>query len=182
MIVGNINAHILPRWTLELTNSPYTFHLTGSRYFGGATHLSDYDFFAQDSQEIKTFLARQGFYIETGSHYVGNNPLNCACVYKRGEIHIQLVQNYELKKMIHEQIIRSSRDNNHPNLIILARNFPKQHKKLLWDTLCNIALATKDSQLTQPQPVIPISQPKVTETPKVPQEEPMPKEIAELLI
>ena len=39
----------------------YKFYLTGSRYFGGATENSDYDFFIQDSDEVARDLLHHGF-------------------------------------------------------------------------------------------------------------------------
>lgn len=40
----------------------FEFHLTGSRAFGGWNSSSDYDFFCENSQEVKEFLLSCKFY------------------------------------------------------------------------------------------------------------------------
>lgn len=45
----------------RMQNSSYKFHLTGSRFFGKATQVSDWDFFCENSQEIRNFLRDLGF-------------------------------------------------------------------------------------------------------------------------
>ena len=46
---------------LDLENSKFEFNLTGSRFFGGASQDSDWDFIACYSQEIEDFLSGLGY-------------------------------------------------------------------------------------------------------------------------
>lgn len=39
----------------------FTFHLTGSRFFGGETDHSDWDFITERTQEVTAFLLESGF-------------------------------------------------------------------------------------------------------------------------
>lgn len=44
-----------------LEQSPFTFYLTGSRYFGDAVENSDWDFFVQHDRGVISFLESHGF-------------------------------------------------------------------------------------------------------------------------
>lgn len=57
--------HIVPRVIRMLEESKYEFQPTGSRFFGGYTIESDYDFIAIDSTEIREFLQSYGFVEDT---------------------------------------------------------------------------------------------------------------------
>lgn len=46
---------------LQMGNSEFSFHLTGSRYFGNSKQNSDYDFMVEDSPEVQQFLNVLGF-------------------------------------------------------------------------------------------------------------------------
>lgn len=46
---------------LQMETSEFSFHLTGSRYFGGVHQDSDYDFMVEDSPEVQQFLRVLGF-------------------------------------------------------------------------------------------------------------------------
>lgn len=84
--------------TLELMEkSEFNFHLTGSRFFGTATEKSDYDFFIEDSEAVRTQLIKWRFYIEsTGITYADTQTIR---IYKHPDnIHIQLVRNVPLKE------------------------------------------------------------------------------------
>jgi hypothetical protein len=52
----------------SLDASPFAFYLTGSRFFGGTHSNSDYDFFAEDSLELREILRGLGFYQEDSSY------------------------------------------------------------------------------------------------------------------
>lgn len=91
----------------------FKFHLTGSRAFGldHILHpLSDWDFFAQDSLKIRTFLESNGF--ETESESYRDDHLT-TMLYRKpiasSKIHIdiQLIVNMELKIKIEDALIAS---------------------------------------------------------------------------
>lgn len=45
----------------KLAESPYQFYITGSRFFGGSTPQSDWDYFAQNDEKVLQFLQSLGF-------------------------------------------------------------------------------------------------------------------------
>ena len=82
---------LIPTFLSDLAVAPYRFHLTGSRFFGGAKINSDWDFFAAESDDIKDFLVSREFqrierdeiYCDRGMAQVYHHP--------RLNVHIQLV-------------------------------------------------------------------------------------------
>jgi len=59
-MIDNIN-NILPAIINTLIDSSLNFYPTGSRYFGGVTKDSDWDFFVEDSGQVRGFLDDLGF-------------------------------------------------------------------------------------------------------------------------
>lgn len=51
-----------------LDEAPFEFFPTGSRFFGGANATSDYDFFAEDTPEIRAFLEGQCFSVDNKAY------------------------------------------------------------------------------------------------------------------
>lgn len=45
----------------DMLNSEFIFHMTGSRYFGGASPSSDYDMFVEYNGEVVAYLEKLGF-------------------------------------------------------------------------------------------------------------------------
>jgi len=79
-----------------LGKSHYTFYLTGSRYFGFARDNSDYDFYVQDSRPVREFLENEGFTtLLPQSHNYKDH--NCAVVFRKENVDIQLVYNISYK-------------------------------------------------------------------------------------
>ena len=54
-------TNMIPSFLQVLEESPFVFHLTGSRFFGDSKESSDWDFFTQYSNEVETFLKNYGF-------------------------------------------------------------------------------------------------------------------------
>jgi len=52
----------------KLEKSKFSFYLTGSKYFGQDTALSDTDYFVEDSCEIRQFLEKLGFEVISATH------------------------------------------------------------------------------------------------------------------
>lgn len=63
MITGMANTQST-RATLigEMGRCIFDFHLTGSQFFGGARSDSDWDFYVQDSDDVKRWLDKKGFF------------------------------------------------------------------------------------------------------------------------
>lgn len=69
---------------MDLETTPQQFYLTGSWSFGGSRPDSDYDFFTQDTQSIRTILDQLGYYKLSSYSYEGM-PVddNCAVVFRK---------------------------------------------------------------------------------------------------
>lgn len=95
---SKISKRDLVTWeTLSLlANSSHNFYLTGSRFFGNARELSDWDFFSQYSEELEKWLLEQGFTHLLGSQNLYNDE-NTAMVLERGWIQVQLQAEVNLK-------------------------------------------------------------------------------------
>ena len=54
----------------RLDDSPFVFYLTGSRFFTPkeTNDLTDFDFFVEDSEEVRSFLIKKGFFCQYGAH------------------------------------------------------------------------------------------------------------------
>ena len=114
----------------EMENSFYTFHLTGSYYFGKVKPNSDYDFFANYSSEIVSFLESLGFYKKSFSTYSDNNTV---CVmHCNGEfsIDVQLVHD-ALHKLKIQKVINEHFKN-------IYNNLTKEQRKDFWNSMYSI--------------------------------------------
>lgn len=115
--------------TLQLLEeSPFQFHLTGSRAFGTHHQNSDWDFFVQDNEDesfgdgtIRVWLTSKGFKMEAEPMYESSNT---AYVYRLGEVHIQVVHDAEMKSLA-QNLLKGSG--------LLREHFTKQTIKKLWD-------------------------------------------------
>lgn len=79
MAITNIFA-ILPRPVVKMIESEHNFHLTGSRFFGNSTNQSDWDFFIQDSPQVRNWLVANNFKINKNSKYYSDD--SCVDVYR----------------------------------------------------------------------------------------------------
>lgn len=82
--------------------SKFQFFLTGSRFFGTHTEESDWDFFVQYSQEVEPALINAGFKLETESYATDPNFVK---VYKRENVHIQIVRDARHKLRVQHNLI-----------------------------------------------------------------------------
>ena len=101
--------------------SSFQFHLTGSRAFGNATQQSDWDFFCKNSQEAQEFLYMLNFRHDDASSYE-----TTSLVVKKGDIHVQLVDDFDKKLSAQNHILGSS------FLHQLHNKLSKKDRKLLW--------------------------------------------------
>jgi hypothetical protein len=98
MIFGERSTKTTLDW---IRQSPITFHLTGSRFFGTDTEESDWDFFTQDLPGTRTELHHAGFKLDSESY---PNDTNFVAVYAKDNVHVQLVPDVRMKKCVQEQI------------------------------------------------------------------------------
>ena len=109
MLIG-LEANTLPQDTnsvLQRINKyRASFWLTGSRFFGGASFRSDYDFFAQDSVEKRSFLTDLGFVVLNEGEYAedSNNAIVYRAFVKPNKVDVQLVKSFSLKLKAQEAI------------------------------------------------------------------------------
>src|SRR3990167_2563426 len=96
---------------LELEALPYQFHLTGSRAFGGYRSDSDYDYFCANSPDVQEALYKLGYENDDFSSYE-----TASVVLKKRDIHIQLVDNFNLKLSTQNEIL------SNPLYLILIRS------------------------------------------------------------
>ena len=97
-----------------LKEAPFEFHLTGSRFFGNAHHDSDWDFFTEDSIEVREFLQNQGFEnlndkLEVNPKDLYREDPNIATVFESvfAKVQVQLVQNVG-QKIVAQDILKES--------------------------------------------------------------------------
>jgi len=104
-----------------LAHSEYNFYLTGSRFFGGSTETSDWDFFTELNPKIEKFLESYHFVVKVIDAY-------CDTVYERvidkNIIQIHIVDDIEMKKFA--QLMLSN------NSVLINKNTDKQHVRDIW--------------------------------------------------
>lgn len=90
-----------------MEQSEFNFHLTGSRFFGGARMDSDWDFFVQDSPEVRSWIEGHEFNKEfEGKNYYGDP--NIAVVYRyRNSIHVQVVPDAFAKSFVQRALVKA---------------------------------------------------------------------------
>jgi len=132
-----------------LETSDMAFYQTGSRFFGGTTSKSDYDFFVQDEPFITTILEGWGFYRLTHGHNYNDNQ--CVAVYRKEveftHIDIQIIREVDVKIRAQE-ILKAScpgyvrRDG--------LSMFPGQDRRGLWEMAYKMAiLERRENALTE---------------------------------
>lgn len=102
-----------------LQQSRYTFHATGSRYFGTATDESDWDYFVQFEASIYDDLVAAGFVLDTVSYA---HDRHCVAIYRRDDVHVQVVRNARIKQRVQERL--------YP--ILSMFQLTKEQERFLW--------------------------------------------------
>lgn len=103
----------IPKVIVKMNESPFQFHLTGSRGWpcplvAGVTYLTDWDFFVKSSEEVYDFLY-DNLFVEEFENPYADSP-NSASVWKHApkhgpSVHVQVVRDVDLKLAM-EQVIR----------------------------------------------------------------------------
>jgi hypothetical protein len=99
--------------------------LTGSRYFQNAKPGSDYDFFTQDSPEIRRQLLSEGF---VKIPLIGRCGPNTKAIYRRGNVDVGLIT--DMARKLREQKIMSL-----PPARLLLRSLPKRGRIFFWNII-----------------------------------------------
>lgn len=84
----------------KMRASEFQFCLTGSRYFGPLRSNADWDFFVQNSPEVRKFLMSLGFEILPSLGYV-DSTITCVMRHFDG-FDVQLIKDYKIKKRAQE--------------------------------------------------------------------------------
>ena len=97
-----------------LAASKFQFNLTGSRYLECSQKGSDYDFFAQDSPEVRTFLNLMEFVeLKPPVPTKGADPMyaldpSVSSVWRRDKVDVQLVIDPDLRSKM-QKILKESK-------------------------------------------------------------------------
>jgi hypothetical protein len=94
------------------------FTLTGSRYFGGYSEKSDWDFFAEHSEQLQNSLVNYGFTLTQDY----TNMSHVVAVLAFHGIHVQLVRDAALKRSVQEKLRNRG----------IMRGLTKEVRKLIW--------------------------------------------------
>lgn len=86
------------------TTTAIDFWLTGSRFFGIPRPESDFDFFTGDTPVTHSHLKSNGFVAVLSGYYTDDLT---ETVYRRGDVHVQIVNDVTLKREIQEHIADS---------------------------------------------------------------------------
>lgn len=128
-----------------LEQSEFEFYPTGSRFFGGVSANSDYDFFVEDTNAVRNFLAMSGFALDrtaydedqlitavcriSPEHGYNDEIGNYVLPGKEG-FDIQLVKDIETKRMIQTILKKRYGDNGIPGT--------KDQKTELWNVVLDV--------------------------------------------
>lgn len=122
MIVGmdsKVNTVMSILSALEASN--FEFQLTGSRFFGTANDSADWDFFVQDSQEVRSFLEQHGCSL------VNNVNPSYRTLKTHGKI-TDLYASTDDKQSIHVQLVSDFKHKQYLNNRLLSSNMMKVEK------------------------------------------------------
>lgn len=158
---------VIPRQLITLIHAPFTFHLTGSRFFGYETKESDYDFFigvapwqngAPNKSKVTGYLEVYGFQLEAENKYAeyseDNNIVEIWVYDGDPKVHVQLVTSEAVKHLTHEIITR-----HFPAWSTLFGTMNKRQRKAVWGLAQEFARSkiTRAEMTEIKNPVIPDS-------------------------
>ena len=137
----------------RMGDSPFHFYLTGSRFFGTADERSDWDYFVDDSDEVRDFLQNLGFYD------ISNPPRSQhrGWDYDEGP---RIPEVYDLKDVqgtnaifehrsgIHVQLVQDASHKNQIQVLLKGRGFPwgckdKYILRKIWNLMFHVFSASR---------------------------------------
>lgn len=120
----------------QLQSSPFQFHLTGSRFFGGYDALSDYDFFVMNEPgRLDPFLEQAGFFCSNNENYTDSS---IEAIYKHPcEIDIQIIEpDFMMAKIFAQEEIKMWLC--WPQVKEAWKTLSKEFKSRIWDRYIEI--------------------------------------------
>jgi hypothetical protein len=120
MIVTNRCEHSIVN---KLEKSEHTFYLTGSRFFGGYSIHSDWDYFVKDSLGVRGFLLRLGFQEEENLDLKMYDDSTIVTVMSFNDIQIQLVHDADFKHQVQTLLLQVNG----------LKGVPKTARKYVWN-------------------------------------------------
>lgn len=125
IIYGNNN--LLNKLT-ELASSPFEFYPTGSRHLGGARQDSDWDFFVEDSNEVRSYLEEIGFTQIFHNRYADDPQIVSLFRFSwstTSYIDVQVVQDSSKKWLIQQVLDETG----------ALRNVTRSQARIVWRTM-----------------------------------------------
>lgn len=100
----------MPSVIREMDQSNFSFFLTGSRFWGNTHSNSDWDFFTDDTPEVRRWLSEHGFeHYKATSTYAGDGQ--CNAVFVHGDVmdgnnlvQVQVVKSSAIKNTIQTEL------------------------------------------------------------------------------
>lgn len=129
--------------TEMLHKAPFKFHLTGSRYFGNSSSLSDTDYYTQYNEEVEKWLVTNGFRLlgQKSAYYW---DLNTESVYRSHKTDIQLQKNIAKKHFAQVWLNSPSRRDKYLQTPKLKRTALWQDVYKIFDTMDRYPTITAD--------------------------------------
>jgi hypothetical protein len=116
----------------KMEGSNFEFHLTGSRFFGGFKPSSDWDYFVQDSNEVRDFLVNIGFDMQEDPIFAYDD-ITIVSLFTKNDIHVQIVQNAKLKAEAQQLLSEFAK----------IKAVPKEYRRYFWNFAFAILEANK---------------------------------------
>lgn len=122
-----------------LEKSVFKFYLTGSRFFGGFTPNSDWDYFVQDEPDVREYLNSLGFHSDPNQDLLGYDDSTIVSVWQLNDIHMQLVVNADFKFEVQTYLSRMTN----------MRAIPKTARKHLWNLAIKVVNEKNQAEAKQ---------------------------------
>ena len=121
---------------LLASNPDFLFHKTGSHFFGTAHSLSDFDYYVQDSDEVRSWLLSIGFkFLNTrdpdAQDSLAYNDHNLTTVLRHSDnyqVDVQCVKSAELKTKVQAVLLANN----------TLRGLTKPQAKRVWNAMYDL--------------------------------------------
>lgn len=88
------------------SNTAQRFYLTGSRYFHANVPDSDWDYFTEDTPQVRQYLEEEGFILVPATSAHMSYTSSVTAVYYREGFHVQLVRCPIVKSLVQSRMRR----------------------------------------------------------------------------
>lgn len=107
----------------------FTFYLTGSRFFGGASENSDWDFMVEENAGLDNFLKENNF---SDIGYENYNDCSVLAVWFNATVHVQVLKEGTLRKKLKVQSMLKECE------IMPILSSDKRLRSMLWNLLLSL--------------------------------------------